>query len=149
MALLDLLEEKIIKVPLESDNKTEVIREMVEVLSTAGKISNPESVIAAVLEREAMGSTGLDKGIAVPHAKTTEVNDLCVALGISNNGVDFDALDGEDSHLFFMIIAPPNQSSQHIQVLSEIAGIAKSSAFCRMLKNSENAKEVLELFLEE
>ena len=96
-----------------------------------------------------MGSTGLDKGIAVPHAKTTEASTLCVALGISAVGVDFDALDGEDSHLFFMIIAPPDQSSQHIQVLSEIAGIAKSSAFCRMLTRSENAQEVLELMREE
>ncbi len=149
MALLDLLEEKIIKVPLESDNKTEVIHELVDVLTAAGKINNPESVISAVMERENMGSTGLDKGIAVPHAKTTEVETLCVALGISREGVDFDALDGEDSHLFFMILAPPDQSSQHIQVLSEIAGIARSKAFCRMLKNAEDAEEVIELFMEE
>ena len=149
MALLDLLEEKIIKVPLESDNKTEVIRELVEILAEAGKVANPESVIAEVMERENLGSTGLDKGIAVPHAKTTEVSTLCVALGISPEGVDFEALDGNDSHLFFMILAPPDQSSQHIQVLSEIAGIARSSAFCRMLTRAEDAKEVLELFLED
>jgi nitrogen PTS system EIIA component len=149
MALMDLLEESIIKVPLESDDKNGVIRELVEVLSAAGKIRNPESVEAAVLERENMGSTGLDKGIAVPHAKTTEVSALYIALGISNEGIDFEALDGESSHLFFMILAPPDQSAQHIQVLSEIAGIARSSAFCRMLTHSESAKEVMELFQEE
>jgi len=149
MALLDLLEEKIVKVPLVSDNKPEVIRELVEVLAEAGKIRNPEGVIQAVMERESMGSTGLDKGIAVPHARTTEIDTLCVAVGISAGGIDFEALDGEDSHLFFMIVAPPDQSSQHIQVLSEIAGIARSSAFCRMLTHAENAAEVIELFMEE
>jgi PTS system nitrogen regulatory IIA component len=149
MALLERIEEKVIKVPLESVDKISVIRELVMILKDAGKIEDVEAVVDAVQARETLCSTGLDRGIAVPHAKTQAVNDLTIAIGISPKGIEFDALDGEVSKIFFLILAPPDQSGPHVQALSEIAKVSQSNSFIKMLTRSENPAEVVELFLED
>ena len=149
MAIVDLITSNVIQVPLKSKNKIEVIRELVEVLDKAGKISDKESVLNAVISRENMGSTGLEKGIAVPHAKTEKVKTLTLAIGIAPDGVDFDALDGEPSKLFFLLLAQPNQSGPHIEALAEIARITRSQSFCRMLLSASSPEEVVEIFRED
>ena len=90
-------------------------------------------------------STGLQDGIAVPHGKTDAVSGLTLAIGISPNGVDYDALDGEPSKLFFLLVAPPDQSGPHVMALSDIAKLARSKAFCKALVHAESAQEVVEL----
>ena len=146
MALIDLIEERVIKIPLKGQTKTEVIRELVDVLASAGKIVDPPGALAAVMERESKGSTGLEEGIAVPHAKTEAVKTLTIAIGISPQGIDFDALDRKPSQLFFLMLAPPDQSGPHIEALAEIARMTRSKAFCRTLINSQTPREVVELF---
>jgi mannitol/fructose-specific phosphotransferase system IIA component (Ntr-type) len=115
----------------------------------AGKIDDKENAYRALLQREAKGSTGLENGIAVPHCKTDAVSSLTVAVGIAPSGIDFDALDGKPCKLFFLILAAPDQSGPHIEALSEIARITRSSAFMRTLLSSESPSEVVELFKEE
>jgi len=121
----------------------------VEVLRDAGKISDVDLVYDALMKRESLGSTGLEQGIAVPHAKTPAVNSLTVALGISPKGIDFQAIDGELSKLFFLLVAPPGQSGPHIEALADIARITKSQAFCRTLASATTPAEVVELFTED
>lgn len=149
MALVELIRPEVIKVPLVSTTKPEVIRELVEVLRDAGKISDVEQVYDALMKRESLGSTGLEQGIAVPHAKTPAVNSLTVALGTSPKGIDFQAIDGEPSKLFFLLLAPPDQSGPHIEALADIARITKSQAFCRTLLGATSPAEVVELFSED
>lgn len=149
MALQDLITSEVVKIPLESKEKFAVIRELVELLRDAGKIEDVEGAYDAVLEREGMGSTGLEKGIAVPHGKCLAAAELVVAVGISPEGVPFESLDGELSKLFFLVLAPPDKAGPHIQLLSEIAGVAKSQAFCRLLLAAKDADEVVEIFHEE
>jgi len=149
MALVDLIRPEVVKVPLVSTTKPEVIRELVECLRDAGKISDVEAVYDALMKRESMGSTGLEQGIAVPHAKTTAVNALTVALGISPKGIDFQAIDGNPSKLFFLLLAPPDQSGPHIEALADIARITKSQAFCRTVTGATSPEEVVELFSED
>ena len=149
MALLDLIAEDIIKVPLVSTSKPEVIKELIQVLKAAGKIGDIAKVYEAVMKREDMGSTGLEKGIAVPHAKTDQVKTLTIAIGVAPSGVEFDATDGNKSKIFFLILAPPDQSGPHIEALADIARITRSDAFCRLLTASKSAKEVVDLFCEE
>ena len=146
MAVINLSEEDIIKIPLEAKTKPDVIKELVDVLKKAGKIEDAESVFRAVMLRENMGSTGLEKGIAVPHAKTHKVNNLVLAIGVSPEGIDFDSLDGEPSKLFFLLIATPQQAGPHIEALSEIARLTRSSSFCKLLLNAKTPKEIVEIF---
>ena len=146
MAVINLIEEDIIKIPLEAKTKPDVIKELVDVLKKAGKIEDAESVFRAVMLRENMGSTGLEKGIAVPHAKTHKVNNLVLAIGVSPEGIDFDSLDGEPSKLFFLLIATPQQAGPHIEALSEIARLTRSSSFCKLLLNAKTPKEIVEIF---
>jgi len=149
MAIIDLIATNVVRVPLKSKTKTEVIRELVDILDKTGKLSDAESAFKAVLSRENMGSTGLEKGIAVPHAKTDKVKNLTLAIGIAPEGVDFDSLDGEPSKLFFLLLAQPSQSGPHIEALAEIARITRSQSFCRLLVNAKTSEEVVELFKEE
>jgi len=146
MAVVNLIEEDIIKIPLEAKTKPDVIKELVDVLKKAGKTEDAESVFRAVMLRENMGSTGLEKGIAVPHAKTHKVNNLVLAIGVSPEGVDFDSLDGEPSKLFFLLIATPQQAGPHIEALSEIARLTRSSNFCKLLLNAKTPKEIVDIF---
>lgn len=146
MALIDLITPDVVKVPLEATTKSEVIRELAEVLAAAGRIADSEPAIEALYKRETLGSTGLENGIAVPHCKTPSVQSLTLAIGISPKGIDFEALDGQPSTLFFCMLAPPDQSGPHIEALSEIARVTQSQAFCRALKASQTPDEVVEMF---
>ena len=148
MALADLIRPEVVKVPLAGKTKNEVIRELVQLLLDAGRIPVLESVYDALLTREALGSTGLEQGIAVPHAKTPAVRRLTAAIGIAPRGVDFQSADGQPSKIFFLLLAPPDQSGPHIQALAEIARLAKSPTFLRLLSGASSPQEVTDLIRE-
>jgi len=148
MALVDLITPEVVKVPLAGKTKNEVIRELVQVLLDAGRITELESVYDALLTREALGSTGLEQGVAVPHAKTRAVRRLTAAIGIAPQGVDFQSADGQPSKIFFLLLAPPDQSGPHIQALAEIARLANSPTFLRLLSGSSSSQEVTDLIRE-
>jgi nitrogen PTS system EIIA component len=148
MALIDRITPKVIKVPLTELTKEGVIRELIELLVAAGKVKDFARSYDAVLAREALASTGLENGIAVPHAKTTAVADLAVGIGVAPKGVNFAALDGKPSYLFFMLLAPPDKSGPHIEALAEIARMTRSAAFTRALRAAASPDEVMDLFKE-
>ena len=145
MALIDMIVEKVIKIPLVSVDKPDVLRELVQILKDAGEIDDFNTALKAVQEREDKMSTGLEKGIAVPHAKTDAVSSLKLAIGIAPEGIDFDAMDKEPSKLFFLLLAPPGQAGPHVEALSEIARLVNSTSFCKALINADNAQEVVDL----
>jgi mannitol/fructose-specific phosphotransferase system IIA component (Ntr-type) len=149
MALVDLISPGIVKVPLESTGKPAVLRELVQILKDAGKIADVERALTAVNQREQLGSTGLELGIAVPHAKTDTVKTLTLAIGVSPRGIDFSSLDAKPSRLFFLMLAPPNQSGPHIQALAEIAKLSHSRSLCDAIVNARSAEEVVRLFRDE
>ena len=145
MSLISLVVEKIVKVPLESKDKADAIRELVQILKDAGEISDFDAVLKAVQDREFKGSTGLQDGIAVPHGKTSAVSTLKLAIGISPDGIDFDSLDGKPAKLIFLLVASPGMSGPHVAALAEIAKIANSKAFCKSLISAGSSQEVVEL----
>ncbi len=149
MALVDLVEEKVVKVPIESTDKYGIIQELVDVLDKAGKIQDRNKAMTALMDREQQGSTGLEAGIAVPHAKTEAVNTITLAIGVSPKGVDFEAMDGKPSHIFFLMLAPPNQPGKHVEILSEIARLTKSPSVMKLLTNASSPKDVVEVFTDE
>jgi fructose-specific phosphotransferase system IIA component len=149
MSLIDLITENVVKVPLTSDNKPAVLRELLQILVDAGLVKDFNTVLAAIHDRENRQSTGLERGIAVPHAKTPSIKKLMVAVGISPLGIDFNSMDGKPSKLFFLLLAPPNQPGPHVEALAEIAKISQSNAFCNALINASSALDVVELLQED
>ena len=146
MELIDLIKEEIVKIPLVSNDKPEVLRELVQILVDAGEVSDFDAVLEAVHEREDKLSTGLEDGVAIPHCKCSAVSTLKIAIGIAPQGIDFNAIDGKPSKLFFLMLASPNQAGPHVEALAEIAKLVHSKAFCRALVSAENAQEIVELF---
>jgi len=145
MALIDLVEEKIVRVPLASADKPHVLRELVQTLHDAGEIEDSEAVLRAVAEREAKFSTGLEGGVAVPHGRTHAVTALKLALGIAPHGVDFASIDGDPSRLFFLVVAPPSQAGLHVEALAAIVRLVRSKPFCQALVAAQDAREAVDL----
>jgi fructose-specific phosphotransferase system IIA component len=148
MALTDLISEDVINVSLTSDNKSAVLRELVQILKDAGKIDDFDAVLDAIVEREEKQSTGLELGIAVPHGKSASVKSLVIAMGISQGGIDFDSIDGKPAKLFFILVAPPNQPGPHVAALAEIAKLSQSSEHYNKILNTASAQEVIKLLHE-
>lgn len=146
MALFELIEENVVKVPLKSSGKNDVIRELINILKDAGKISDTKAAYTAVLDREKLSSTGLGGGIAIPHAKIPTIAKLTVALGISPNGIDFESIDDEPAKIFFLILASPLESGPHLQALTDIAKISRDGDFLTSLLSAGTAAEIVELF---
>jgi fructose-specific phosphotransferase system IIA component len=145
MALMDLIDERAVKAPLEALDKEGVIKELSELLAEHGNVGDANALISAVWEREGMGSTGLDDGIAVPHGKSAAVRSLGVAIGIAPQGVDFGAADGKLSKIFFLMAAPLDHPGPHIETLAEIARLSHSKALIKALASAKSAEEVLSL----
>ncbi|MBN2873861.1 MAG: PTS sugar transporter subunit IIA [Spirochaetales bacterium] len=149
MALIDLIDETVVRAPLAATTKDAVIRELVDTLAAAGKILDAETAYQAILDREAKGSTGLAEGIAVPHGKTLAARALTVAIGVAPAGIEFGSIDGQPSKLFFLILAPPDQAGPHIEALAEIARMSRSKSFCAQLAACRSSAEVVRLFKDE
>ncbi|MCD7980229.1 MAG: fructose-specific PTS transporter subunit EIIC [Fusobacterium sp.] len=141
----NMLSENCINLDLKGTNKGQIIDELVEMLNAAGKLNDKEEYKKEILKRESQSSTGLEEGIAIPHAKTSAVKVPSIAFGLSKAGVDYDSLDGEPSKLFFMIAAPANASDTHIEVLSKLTTTLLDENIRERLLNATSSKEVIEI----
>ncbi|NJD09754.1 MAG: PTS sugar transporter subunit IIA [Gemmatimonadetes bacterium] len=149
MLLTDLLTLDRIKIPLQATSKDELLRELVSLL--AGRDgADREDILRAVREREAVLSTGIGYGVAIPHGKSAAVPDLRMAAGRTSGPVDFDALDGRPVSLFFLLVGPESAAGPHIKALSRISRVvrredvreqliaaADRTAFLRALEDAE------------
>ena len=122
-ALLKVLNKNSLCCELKGTTKEEILDEMVTLLGNSGKVTNHAQVLADIKAREAIMSTGLEKGIAIPHARTDGVKDICVAVGIKKEGLDFAALDGKPSKVFVMVASPKKGEAPQMQVMSSVSGI--------------------------
>ncbi len=149
MKFADFVKNDAIQSDLQAIDKEAVIRELVASLVKAGQLdaAEEENIVQAVLKREELGSTGIGRGIAVPHTKHPSVTEPIGTVGVSYSGVDFNSLDGEPVNLFFMLISPLDKPSEHLQALENISKQLQDETFCRFLKqakNPEDVKQVLE-----
>ncbi len=150
MRFSDFVKTAAIKVDVAATTKEEVIRELVQSLVQAGelKAGELENIVQAVMKREELGSTGIGRGIAVPHTKHPSVTELVGTVGISQTGVDFQSLDGEKVQLFFMLISPPDRPRDHLRALENISKQLQDSTFCRFLKQSRSATDIQQVLEE-
>jgi PTS system fructose-specific IIC component/PTS system nitrogen regulatory IIA component len=129
MFLHEIFPARCIKVDLEAEDKEEAFEEMVDHFCQVTRNNAREEILEALREREAKMSTGIHKGIAVPHGKTNAVEDVFGFLGISRGGIDYDALDGEPVYLLFMILAPPKDTEKHLRILKRLAELLENPQF--------------------
>lgn len=143
MKITDLLTNDTIILNLHADSKTDVIDEIIESLDRAGKLKNKEEYKKAILAREEQSTTGIGEGIAIPHAKTSAVSVPAIAFGRSAKGIDYESLDGQPAHLFFMIAASEGANNEHLQTLSRLSGFLMDPAFKKKLEDADSKAEVL------
>lgn len=145
MRITELLKKDTIILNLSSSSKEAVIDELVNKLDQAGKLADREEFKKAILAREAQSTTGIGEGIAIPHAKTKAVQTPALAFGRSKTGVDYESLDGQPSHLFFMIAAPEGANNAHLETLSRLSTLLMDSSFREQLMAVETEEDVLAL----
>jgi len=150
MKFADFVSREAIRAELQAGEKEAVIREMVTALLEASKIDQEqyESIVRAILKREELGSTGIGRGVAVPHTKHPSVDELVGAVAVSSRGVEFDALDGDKVYLLFLLISPPDRPGDHLRALENISRQLRNDDFCRFLKQSKNSDDVWQLLEE-
>ncbi len=135
---------------LQAGSKEDAIRRMVSSLRSSGQITadNEDSIVAAILKREELGSTGIGNGIAVPHTKHPSVDNLVATIAIAPEGLDFSSLDGDDVFILFLLVSPPDRPGDHLRALETISRHLRNENFCNFLKQSKNAAQVMELLKE-
>ena len=150
MKLLDFLVTDATVDDLEAVEKEDVIRELVGRLVTAGAIGprSAKGIIQAIMDREALGSTGIGRGIAVPHAKHASVDRLVGCMGRSKTGVNFAAIDGEPVFLVFLLVSPLDQPGPHLKALEHISIVLRDENFSRFLRRARDKTELVSLLAE-
>lgn len=143
--LSSLLQEKLINLEFKGKNKKEIIEELVDLIARSGKLKNKKAFLKAILEREKLGSTGLGNGVAIPHAKSKVVKDFVLVFGRRDSGIDFGALDGEKTYLFFSLASPEEEVGGHLKVLSEIARLIKDKFIVEGLKKAQTKKDIIKI----
>lgn len=150
MKLSDFVVSDAILPDLQVSSKEQAIRAMVGSLKNAGRIraEDEESIVAAVMKREELGSTGIGNGVAVPHTKHPSVDHLIATVALSKEGVDFASLDGEAVYIMFLLVSPPDRPGDHLRGLENISRHLRNQNFCSFLKQSRTREGVIELLQE-
>jgi len=150
MKLIDFIEEDAVLEDLQSSEKEPVIREMAEVLKRLNKISEEDfdDVMKALIRREDVGSTGIGKGVAVPHAKHKCISKITGVFARSLKGVEFDALDSEPVYLFFLLLSPTDSTDEHLAALEKIASVIRNTDFRNFVRDASGKSGMVEILKE-
>jgi nitrogen PTS system EIIA component len=149
MKLLDILPKKSIIPDLKGRTKKQVLEELIDALLQEKPELERERLMAVLLERERLGSTGIGDGIAIPHGKMKDLNQLILAFGKSTDGVDFESMDGRPVHLFFLLVAPENCTGIHLRALARIARLLKNVLVHKRLLHVTTQDEIYAVIQQE
>lgn len=147
MRMSDFVVRDAIVAELPATNKEGVIREMVESLRAAGQFrgTDLEDIIRAILKREFLGSTGIGRGVAIPHTKHNSVERLVGTVALSHKGIAFDSLDGEPVHVFVLLISPQDRPGDHLRALENVSRSLRDDKFVQALRSATTREEIIAL----
>jgi len=150
MKLTDFVVREAIVPDLKVENKEQAIRGLVASLKNASVVSpqDEDGVVAAIMKREELGSTGIGRGVAVPHTKHSNVDRLIATVAICHDGVDFASLDGDSVHILFLLVSPPDKPGDHLRGLENISRHLRSETFCNFLRQARTQDEIWDLLNE-
>jgi len=149
MKVKDFLVPKAVTIDLKATNKEGVIKELLSLLAKAGAVEDEDKLFKVLMNRESLGSTGIGQGVGIPHGKSDTVSKLIGAFGTSRSGVDFDSLDGEPTHIFFLLIAPEDSAGPHLKALAKISRLLKDKFLRDSLLKTKSPKEAIDILTKE
>ena len=143
--ITDYMSEDLISLDLKSETKAEVLIELSKLMEKSPNIEEGDNIVyKALVDREKIGSTGIGKGVAIPHAKTEGAKGLTIAFGISKKKIDFNSLDNENVSIFFVFASPNKDSQVYLKVLARISRLIREESFREGLLKCKTAKEVID-----
>ncbi len=145
MKLYEYLPKEHIEPNLKGETKFQVIEELLDLLHKNNQLLDRDVALQDVLAREGYLSTGLENGLAIPHAKTDGVGKLVIAFGIKRDGVDFESLDGKPAYLIFLVLSPRDTSGPHIQTLAVISRNLKNKEIRDALLQAQTREEIYDI----
>ncbi|HUT43707.1 MAG TPA: PTS sugar transporter subunit IIA [Desulfobacterales bacterium] len=148
MKILDVLQKEAIISDLKSQDKKGTLVELVAPIARITGV-NHKDLIRVLMDREQLGSTGIGGGIGIPHGKLKQLESLALGFGLSRKGVDFESMDNQPTHIFFLLVTPENSTGLHLKMLARISRILKHDQFKKKLLNSSNTDEILSIIKEE
>ena len=151
MNISDMLNKDVVSVDLKPGSKKEVLSALVDLLVSSGNINKPDKneVLKRLEAREALGSTGIGKGVAIPHAKCPKAKKMIAAFGISKDGIDFKSLDGGLTYIYFLLIAPGEVPGPHLKALARISRLLDDKFVRDRLRAAKSPRDVLGIIREE
>lgn len=149
MRIVDLIQRDMIIPQLSATGKTEIIRELAEHLASGHEGIDKERLSKVLADREALASTAIGDGVAIPHGKIADVDSIIACIGRARDGVDFDSMDGKPTHIFIVMIAPENSTGMHLKALARISRVFKDPDFLRRLLEAPNADAMYAALTEE
>jgi PTS system nitrogen regulatory IIA component len=145
MKIVDLIRRDMVIPDLAADNKLGVLRELASHLAERHGRLTPEDLTRVLVDREELASTAIGEGVAVPHGKMRAVEGIIACLGRSRGGVDFGSMDGQPTHLFFVMVAPESSTGAHLKALARISRVFKDAQFRRQLLEAADGEAMYEI----
>jgi PTS system nitrogen regulatory IIA component len=149
MKITDILKKEHIIENLVSTDKESTLDELSSFLKDKGMVSNKETLQSALMEREALGSTGIGENVAIPHAKISAIDQIVTVFGRSIKGIEFDSLDKEPVHFIYLVLAPMNSSGQHLKVLARISRLLKNKSLRESIISATEANQIYAIIADE
>ena len=150
MKLSDFMVSEAIVPQLQSTSRDDAVRELVEALAHAGKVATKQvdEIVQKVIERETQGSTGIGKGIAVPHIKHPSTTEIVGTIGCSRDGIEFNSLDKAPVYSVLLLLSPPNDPDRHLEAMESLFAHLQRDRFRKFLRQSESTEAIIDLIQE-
>lgn len=143
--LSNYLKVQTVKLDLDSKDKNQLLKDLYESFSNAPEITDKKKCFEDILEREKLGSTGIGKGVAIPHAKTQGVKDIIMTVGVCKNEISYDSIDASPVNIVFMFLSPVEMSQEYLIMLARISRLIKEDSFRNQILNAKTNEEIFDI----